>query len=134
MRLPGAFGEPEVCEGSREGRGFGAARIHAHIDLVRPLEKMGDAHLAKVDTVLRAFHAEVALPAAEPVVHAALGGRNVGGGPVGIAMIGDDTAQALKALILVLDGRFQPVVAVLVDQHAALIETSLAVEGRSYDE
>lgn len=95
---------------------------------------MRNAHLAEVDAVFGAFHAEIALPAAEPVVHAALRGGYVGGCPVGIALMGDDTAQTLKVLVLVFDGGFQPVVTVLVDDHPALVEASLAVEGRLHDE
>ena len=51
-----------------------------------------------------------------------------------MAIIGDDTAQTLKALVLVLDGGFQPVVTVLVDDHPALVEAPLAVEGGLHDE
>lgn len=134
VRQPRAFGELHAGKGCGEGGVFGAARIDADVDFIGALEKVRNAHLPEVRAVFRAFHAEIALAAAEPVVHAALCGRNVGGGPVGIAVIGDDAAQTLEAFVLVLDGGFQPVVAVLVDQHATLIETPLAVECRLHDE
>ena len=49
-------------------------------------------------------------------------------------MVGDHAAQMLEALIFVLDGTLEPVFAVQVHDHAALVEAVLALKFRFYQE
>ena len=49
-------------------------------------------------------------------------------------MIGDNAAKMLELLIFVFNGGFQPVIAVQIQNHAALIEPMLAFKGGFYGE
>ena len=102
------------------------AGINAEADLPGAFKQMADAHLLKMNAVLGALDAVVGFPAAEAVPHGFDGGGNVGGGPVGIAPVGHHAAQTLKFFVFILNGALQPVVAVQVHRHTALVKPVVA--------
>lgn len=87
-----------------------------------------------MDAVAAAFYAVIALPAAQPVPHFFHIGGNVGGGPIGIPVVCHDAAQSLEAFVFIFDGSFQPVFAVQINGHTALVEAVFAFELRFHRE
>ena len=88
---------------------------------------MTDAHLAEVDPVGGALDAVVIGPAGETVPHSLHIGRDCGGGPIGVAIIGGYASQVLELLVFKLHRTLEPVVAVQIHHHAALIEALVAL-------
>ena len=92
------------------------------------------AHLGKMYAVGGAFNAVIILSAAQPVPHGFDGGIDFGGCPIGIAVVGNHTAQVLEGFIFIFDGCLQPVFAVQVHHNAALVKAALAFKLGFYGE
>ena len=134
MRLPLALGNFGIAEHGAERGILRTAGIDAKQDFTAPVPQMADAELRKMDAVAAAFHAVITLPAAQPVPHFFHIGGNVGGGPIGIPVVCHDAAQSLEAFVFIFDGSFQPVFAVQINGHAALVEMVFAFELRFHRE
>ena len=134
MGKPLTFRQAHIRKGCLEGRILRTAGIDAKADGSTALVHMTNAHLAEPHTVLRTFDAVIILPAAEAVPHGLDGGVDGGGGPVGIAQIRCNTSQMLELLVFVFNGAFQPVFAVQLHHHTALVEAVLALKGCLDDE
>ena len=88
----------------------------------------------EVLSVLGVLDAEVVPPAAEAEPGGFDGGVHIHRSPVGIAVVGDHAAQTLDPVVLVLDGRLEPVVAVQVHDDAALVKADPGIKLRPYHE
>ena len=119
---PLAFRHFHVGEDGSEGRGLRATGVDTKANFPRCLMEMAHTHLPEGDPILRAFDTEILLSPAQAVPHGGDAGGNFGGGPVGIAVVGDHAAQVLKTLMFVLNGTFQPVLGVQIHHHAALVK------------
>src|SRR5699024_4659153 len=135
MRLPLTFGHLHIRKYGGKGRVFRRAGIDTKLDLSAALMHMADAHLIKVHTIRGALNTIVVLSSAETVPHGFDGCVNDSRRPVGVSVIGHDTAQMLKLVIFVFDGAFHPVLAVQIHDNPALVKTVMAVcELGLYDE
>jgi len=134
VRKPSALGHGHVCERRLEGGILRAAGVYAEADRAFAVGHMTHAHLLENLAVFGAFDAVVVLAAAEAIPHGLDVRRDFGGRPVGIAVVGDDAAQMLEALIFVFDRALEPVFAVQIHHDAALVETVLAFEGGLHGE
>ena len=135
MRLPCAFGDLHVGEDSSERGVLGRAGVDSETYLVRRGAHVADAHLTELDAVMGALDAEVVRSSREAVPHRLHVGRNRRRRPVGVSVVRHDAAEVLEAVVLVLHGRFQPVLAVKIHDDAALVEAMMTLgEVRLYDE
>ena len=111
-----------IGEDCLEGGILRAASIDAETDLAAAMPHMANPHLREMLPIGGTLDAIVILPT-EAIPHRLDGSVNGGSGPVGVAVVGHHTAKVLKFFVLVLDGSLQPVLAVQIHDHTALIET-----------
>ena len=123
---PLAFGQLHIGESCSERRLLWTASIDSELYLVLCLVDMAHSHLAELLAVVGTFYAEVILSATQAIPHCLHRGRNFGSSPIGIAVVGNNTAQMLEVIILVFNRTFQPVLTVKIQHHAALVETMMA--------
>ena len=122
-----------IGEGCLEGRILRAASIDAETDLAAAMPHMANPHLREMLPIGGTLDTVVILPAAEAIPHRLDGSVNGGSRPVGVAVVGHHTAKVLKLLVFVFDRALQPVFAVQIHNHAALIETLLAFKLRFHN-
>ena len=132
MREPFTFCHFHIGKCGFEGRSLGAAGIDAKGYLTAALVKMADSHLGEFFAVRRAFNTVVVLPAAEAIPHLFDARGDLCCCPVGIAAVGNNAAKMLKFLVFIFDRALQPVLAVKVENNAALVKSVTAFEGGFY--
>ena len=135
MRLPLTFGHLHIRKYGGKGRVFRRAGIDAELNLSAALVHMADTHLIKMYAVGGALDTIVIFSSAETVPHGFDGRVNDCRRPVGVSVVGHDTAQVLELFIFVFDGAFHPVFAIQIHDNPALVKTMMAVrELGLYDE
>ena len=125
---PFAFGQLHIGKGCPERRILGAASIDAKANASAALPHMAHTHLLENNTVLRAFDQIIVLAAAESIPHGPDARIDLGGCPVGIAVVGYHAAQVLEAIVFIFDRGLEPVVAVKIHDNAALVKPALTIE------
>lgn len=82
------------------------------------------AHHAEILPVNRIFEEEVAASSAQTVIHGLGDAIEVNHGPVRKTIVCDDREQLLETVVLIFDATFHPVVFILIDEQAALVEVN----------
>ena len=129
---PLAFAYFHICKDCLEGGIFRAAGVDAELDFTSGLVHVADAHLLELDAIFGTLDAEIVFAAAKAVPHGLDICADFCGGPVRVTHVGDHAAQVLKTFVLVLDGGLEPIFAIKVYHHSALVETVLAMKLRLY--
>lgn len=119
---PFALGQLHMGKDRPERRIFRTAGVDTELNLTFGFMQVADAHLVEPYAIRGTFYAKIILSAAQSIPHGFYLGRDLGGGPIRPTVIGDHAAQMLKLFVLVFYGTFQPVFAVQIQDHAALIE------------
>ena len=133
MGQPLAGTEVEVGEICLEGGVLRGAGIDPEADLAASLFEVGDPHLLEVDAILGTLDLEVVFPPREAIPHLLDLRVEVGRCPVAIAAVSHDAAEVLELLVFVLDRPFDPVLAVEIENDAALVEAMMGLVEGSLD-
>ena len=123
MGKPLALRHCHIGEDCLERRILRAASIDTETDFSATMPHMTNTHLGEMLPIGGTLDTIVILPAAEAIPHRLDRSINGGSGPVRVTVVGHHTAKVLKFFVLVLDGSLQPVLAVQIHDHTALIET-----------
>jgi len=129
---PLAFAFYHIRKDCLEGGILRAAGVDPELDFCNSLMHVADAHLPEPNAVFGAFDAEIVFTAAEAVPHGLDICTDLCSGPVRVTHVCDHAAQMLESFVLVLDGCLEPVFAIKVNHHSALVKTTLAVKLRFY--
>lgn len=129
--LPEAVGQGHVGKDRAEGGILGTAGVDAESDLTPTLPHMCHAHLPKGHAVIGAFDQIVILTAAEAIPHRAYRSGDLGGCPIGIAVIGHHTAEMLYPFVFIFHRCLEPVFAVKIHDDAARIKAAQYLSGSS---
>ena len=97
---PLALRHCHIGEGCLEGGILRAASINAEADFSATMPHMTNTHLSEMLPIGGTLDTIVILPAAEAIPHGLDGSVNGGSCPVGVTVVGDYTAQMLKAFVL----------------------------------
>lgn len=122
-----------IGEGCLKGRILRAASIDAETDFPAAMPHMANPHLGEILPIGGTLDTIVILPAAEAIPHRLDGSVDSGSGPIGVAVVGHHTAKVLELLVFVFNRALQPIFAVQIHNHAALIETVLAFKFRFHN-
>ena len=124
--FPCTFPELHIRENCCKGRVFRRTSIDAKSHSARTFVDMADAHLMPLLPILGAFHTIVVFTTRETIPHHFLTSRDGGCCPIAITMIGNYASQMLELIVLILYRCFQPIFAVKIHHHTALVKACMA--------
>lgn len=124
--FPCTFPELHICEDCCKGRVFRRTSIDAKSHSARTFMDMADAHLMPLLPILGTFHTIVIFAARKAIPHHFLTSRDSGCCPIAITMIGNYASQMLELIVLILYRCFQPILAVKIHHHTALVKACMA--------
>ena len=127
MSLPCTFGYLHIRKQRSKRRVLRRTSIDTETYLSISGAHVAYTHLAEMYAVRRTLDAIIVLPPREAVPHRFYVRRDSRCCPVRIAAVGDHRTEVLVLPVLVLHGRFEPVLAVKVHHNTALVKPMMAL-------
>ena len=121
MSFPCTVSQFKIGKCGFERRVFWAACVNSKMYRISNLEHMADSHLMKMNSVKRVLDTKIIISAAETEPNRFKGSVYIYRCPIGVAIVGYNTAKSLDLLVFIFNGCFQPAVTILIQDDPTLV-------------